>query len=86
MLVEDVQEDVWTSTSPIFIQSKVNVSTELAAKEEAKKEAKSWTEIVPAHYHDFQDVFTKEEFNTLPEHWKWDQQYPAKLGWPLFQT
>jgi len=42
--------------------------TELAAKEEAKKEAKTWTEIVPACYHDFQDVFTKKEFDALPEH------------------
>src|SRR5882757_10371162 len=31
-------------------------------------------EIVPAHYHDFKDVFTKEEFNALPERRKWDHK------------
>src|SRR6267143_6473338 len=52
-LVEDIQEDVCTSTSNVFIRAKVNISTELAVKEEAKKEANTWKQPVPVHYHDF---------------------------------
>ena len=73
-IIQDIKEDVQTSTNEIFIRTRGNISTELAVKEEAKKEAKTWTEIVPACYHDFQDVFTKEEFDALPEHREWDHK------------
>jgi len=79
-LVEDIQEDVRTSTSDVFIRAKVNISTELAAKEEAKKEAKTWKQLVPAHYHDFHDVFTKEEFDSLPESREWDHKIELTPG------
>jgi len=50
LLVEDIKEDVRNSTSDILIRAKVNISTELASLEEAKKEAKTWNQIVPACY------------------------------------
>jgi len=44
----------------------------MAAREEAKKEIKTWKEIVPSYYHDFERCLTKEDFNTLPSCQKWD--------------
>ena len=51
----------------IVINSQTNISIELTAKEEAKKEKKDWTELVPSFYHEYADVFTKEDFDSLPE-------------------
>ena len=72
ILLDDIKEDERVIHNDIHIRAKVNISTELAAKEEAKKEIKTWKELVPSYYHDFEDVFTKEDFDTLPSCWKWD--------------
>ena len=47
-------------------------STELAAAAHAKKEQKPFGEIVPSYLHDFEDVFTKKDFDELPPHRPWD--------------
>ena len=66
LLLDDTQEDERTVHNEVHIRAKSNISIELAAAEEAKKEIKTWKELVPATYHDFEDVFTKEDFNSLP--------------------
>lgn len=37
-----------------------------------KKEAQTFEEIVPSHYHDFKEVFDKDDFDKLPERRPWD--------------
>ena len=54
------------------ICAKMNMATELAIKEHNKKQQKSWQEIVPEYFHDFPEVFTKQDFNELPPHRPWD--------------
>jgi len=59
-------------TVAMEIRARTNISTELAAKENQKKEQKPWTEQVPEYLHDYPDVFTQEEFNELPPPRPWD--------------
>jgi hypothetical protein len=47
-----------------------NVATDLAAAH-AKKEM-TFEEMVPSMYHDYRDVFSKEEFDALPPRKPWD--------------
>ena len=72
ILLDDIKEDERVVHHDIHIRAKVNISTKLAAREEAKKEIKTWKELVPSYYHDFEDIFTKEDFDTLPSRRKWD--------------
>ena len=30
-------------------------------------ESKSWNDVVPTQYHDYEDIFTEKDFNKLPE-------------------
>jgi len=53
ILLDNIKEDERVIQHDIHIQAKVNISTKLAAREEAKKEIKTWKEIVPSYYHDF---------------------------------
>jgi hypothetical protein len=39
-----------------------------------------WTEVVPETYHDYKDVFTKKEFNKLPEQRPWDHAIELTPG------
>ena len=48
-----------------------NVSVELAIADQ-KAETKNWKELIPSNYHSFQSIFTKDEFDSLPPHRKWD--------------
>ena len=54
------------------IRAKSNIATDLATKENQKKEQKPWKEQVPNYLHDFADVFDKEKFEELPPHRPWD--------------
>jgi hypothetical protein len=29
-------------------------------------------DLIPEHYRDFEEVFSKESFDTLPDHRRWD--------------
>ncbi len=42
-------------------------TNELAAAANAEKPKKMFKEIVPTHYHSFHDLFSKENFDELPE-------------------
>ncbi len=39
---------------------------------DAEKLKKTFMEMVPEHYHSFHDLFSKENFNELPERKPWD--------------
>jgi hypothetical protein len=54
------------------VPPRINVSTELAIQQEKQKEKKSWRQIVPKEYHNFEDVLTKKEFDQLPLNRPWD--------------
>ncbi len=42
-------------------------ANELTAAANAEKPKKTFKEMVPAHYHSFRDLFSKENFDELPE-------------------
>ena len=35
-------------------------------------ESKHWKKVVPKHYHNYEDIFTKKDFDKLPESRPWD--------------
>jgi hypothetical protein len=80
----DIQDDdqllLIDTTPAIQIRAKTGVSMELAIKEHQKKEAKPWTEIVPEYLHDYEDVFTKKDFDELPPHRPWDHAIELVSG------
>ena len=49
-----------------------NKATELAIKANEQKPKKPWNEIVPEYLHDYEDVFTKHDFDELPPSRPWD--------------
>src|SRR6202011_4108549 len=38
------------------------------------------TDLVPKEFHDFSEIFTKKDFDKLPEHRKWDHKINFKPG------
>ncbi len=50
----------------------VHHANDLAATANTEKPKQMFEEIVPEHYHSFQDLFAKESFNELPERKPWD--------------
>ena len=49
-----------------------NVSMDIAAMVDQQKTKKTFKEAVPPHYHDYKDIFAKENFDELPPHRPWD--------------
>ncbi|SJK99892.1 uncharacterized protein ARMOST_03203 [Armillaria ostoyae] len=47
-------------------------TNELAAAANAEKPKKTFEEMVPKHYCSFRDLFSKENFDELPEQKIWD--------------
>ncbi len=47
-------------------------ANKLAAAANAEKPKKTFAEMVPEHYHSFHDLFSKENFDELPERKPWD--------------
>jgi hypothetical protein len=56
----------------LWIRATSNISTNLAAAHEQTKTKKSWQESVPSFYHDYDFVFTKDSFDSLPDRRPWD--------------
>ncbi len=50
----------------------VHHTNDLAAAAHADKPKKMFEEMVPEHYHSFRDLFSKENFDELPERKSWD--------------
>ena len=55
-----------------YIRATGTTSTELAIAEAQKKPKLPFEQTVPEHYHEFKDIFAKEEFDALPERRPWD--------------
>ena len=60
--------------------NKVTIATELAAKENRKKEEKTDKELIPKEYHEYLDVFSKEKAAQFPESRSWDDKIEVKKG------
>lgn len=56
---------------------RAHTTTAQQLAERAQKEAppKSFDDLVPSHYHEFRDVFSKESFDELPERRPWGSRY-----------
>ncbi len=50
----------------------VHHANDLAAAAHVEKPKKMFEEMVPEHYHSFRDLFTKENFDKLPDRKLWD--------------
>ena len=62
-----------------WIARVTNFSTELAQKENAKKEdTRTPQEMVPAELHEYLDVFDKEKAKRFPESRPWDHEIDLK--------
>src|ERR1700733_1281847 len=55
-----------------FIRASSTVSQRLAKAFAKNTDQKSFCDVVPASLHEFEDIFSKESFDTLPERRKWD--------------
>ena len=55
-----------------FIRASSTVSQRLAEAFAKNTDQKSFRDVVPASLHEFEDIFSKESFDTLPERRKWD--------------
>ena len=64
---EGVDERIFQLDIESYLQSThFNLATELAIKAGAAKQKKTFEEVVPECYHDYKDVFDKENFDELP--------------------
>jgi len=45
-----------------------------------RAESKVWTDVVPSQYHDYEDIFTKKDFDKLPERRPWDHAIELTPG------
>ena len=52
---EDIEE--------VWINAQLNMATDLAIKENAKKNNLTTEDMVPPEFHDFMDIFSKEKAN-----------------------
>ena len=79
-----------SDTNAIFMElyeeinmSKIIVATELAIKEDRKKEEKTDKELIPEEYHKYLNVFSKEKAAWFPESKPWDYKIKIKEGFEL---
>ena len=68
---DDEEEQIQFQSSDQLFQLDVdmwirNMSTDIVAAMNQQKVKKSFKEAVPHHYHDYEDVFAKENFDELP--------------------
>ena len=72
IFIELLEESTWIN--------KMNMATELAIKENNKKEEKTDEELVPKEFHDYLDIFSKEKAHQFPEPRPWDHKIKMKEG------
>jgi hypothetical protein len=70
--IELLETDVWIC--------KTNIATELAIEENSKKQDKTDKQLVPAEYHKYLDIFSKEKAHRFPESRPWDHKIEMKEG------
>jgi Reverse transcriptase (RNA-dependent DNA polymerase)/RNase H-like domain found in reverse transcriptase len=67
-----LETDVWIH--------KTNIATELAIEENSKKTDKTDEQLVPAEYHKYLDIFSKEKAHRFPKSRPWDHKIKMKKG------
>ena len=72
ILIELLEETAWIN--------KMNVATELAIKENDKKEERTNKELVPKDFHEYLDIFSEEKAHRFPEPQPWDHKIEMKEG------
>jgi hypothetical protein len=70
-----LETDVWIH--------KTNITTEFAIEENSKKTDKTDKQLVPAEYHEYLDIFSKEKAHHFPELRPWDHKIEMKEGFEL---
>ena len=58
----------------------IHKSTNLAIAAKQGQREKTFKEMVPAHYREYRDVFSKAKSNRMPEHKDWDLEITIKDG------
>jgi hypothetical protein len=59
---------------------KTNIAMELAIEENSKKLDKTYEQLLPAEYHKYLDMFSKEKAHRFPESRPWDHKIKMKEG------
>ena len=67
-------------TNSVWICSKANLATDLAIKENQKKDDLTDEQIVPLEYHEFLDIFDEKRASRFPDRWPWDHKINLKPG------
>ena len=58
----------------------MNIATELAIKENNKKEDKANKELVPEEFHYYLNIFREEKAHQFPKPWAWDHKIKMEEG------
>jgi hypothetical protein len=72
IFIKLLEADVWIH--------KTNIATELAIEENSKKVKKMDKGLVPEEYHEYLDIFNKENAHQFPESRPWDHKIKMKEG------
>ena len=67
----------------VWICSKTNLATDLAIKENQRKDDLTDEKIVPSEYHEFLDIFGEKRASQFPDRWPWDHKINLKPGFEL---
>ena len=62
------------------VRAHTTAAQQLAEEVFKSLKPKSFEDSVPACYHEFQDIFSKESFDELPERWPWDHAIELTPG------
>ena len=62
----------WLHLEPVKVHATSTFATRLAEAHAKNSEKKSFRDLVPESLHEYEDMFSKESFDTLPDHRKWD--------------
>ena len=85
-LVEEGDHIMQAIFPPMHVKAGSTVSQRLAEAATRFQVQKSFKDIVPVHYHKFEQVFLKESFDELPSRKKWDHVIELVPGSKEFST
>ena len=67
-------------TNSVWTCSKTNLATDLAIRENQKKDNLTDEQIVPPEYHEFLDIFDEKWASRFLNRWPWDHKIDLKPG------
>jgi hypothetical protein len=80
----DPGECLFATVSTPTVPTKVIAASTTMAQQLAEKALRSVPvkekELIPPYLRDFEDVFAKESFDSLPEQWTWDHAIELEPG------